>query len=208
MFGYIMINEQELRMREIALYRSYYCGLCEDLLESYGYAGQLSLSYDTAFLAFLLTSLYEPAAERVTETVCLVHPFRKHPMRRNDYTRYAADLTVLLSRQACLDDWTDEHKLRGLVFSKVLESAWKKAQERLPEKAAAIEESLARLHAIETRDTSAPGSCPPSPDEAGACFGELMGTLFACHHDEWEEPLRHMGFYLGKYIYLLDAYDD
>ena len=208
MFGYIMINEQELRMREIALYRSYYCGLCEDLLESYGYAGQLSLSYDTAFLAFLLTSLYEPAAERVTETVCLVHPFRKHPMRRNDYTRYAADLTVLLSRQACLDDWTDEHKLRGLVFSKVLESAWKKAQKRLPEKAAAIEESLARLHAIETRDTSAPGSCPPSPDEAGACFGELMGTLFACHHDEWEEPLRHMGFYLGKYIYLLDAYDD
>lgn len=126
MFGYIMINEQELRMREIALYRSYYCGLCEDLLESYGYAGQLSLSYDTAFLAFLLTSLYEPAAERVTETVCLVHPFRKHPMRRNDYTRYAADLTVLLSRQACLDDWTDEHKLRGLVFSKVLESAWKR----------------------------------------------------------------------------------
>ena len=133
MFGYVMINEPELRVREVSLYRSYYCGLCEDLLESYGYAGQLSLSYDTAFLAFLLTSLYEPAAERVTETVCLVHPFRKHPMRRNDYTRYAADLTVLLSRQACLDDWTDEHKLRGLVFSKVLEAAWKKAQERLPE---------------------------------------------------------------------------
>ena len=157
--------------------------------------------YDTAS-GFLLTSLYEPPRTGDRD-VCLVHPFRKHPMRRNDYTRYAADLTVLLSRQACLDDWTDEHKLRGLVFSKVLEAAWKKAQERLPEKAAAIEESLDRLHAIETRDTSAPGSCPPSPDEA-ACFGELMGTLFACHHDEWES--RHMGS-IWENTFTSDAYD-
>ena len=26
--------------------------------------------------------------------------------------------------------------------------------------------------------------------------------------DEWEENLRIMGFFLGKFIYLLDAYED
>ena len=35
-----------------------------------------------------------------------------------------------------------------------------------------------------------------------------MAELFAYRQDLWEQPLRRMGFYLGKFIYLLDAYDD
>ena len=35
-----------------------------------------------------------------------------------------------------------------------------------------------------------------------------MAELFAYRQDMWEQPLRRMGFYLGKFIYLLDAYDD
>ena len=27
-------------------------------------------------------------------------------------------------------------------------------------------------------------------------------------HDEWESSLRKIGFFLGKFIYLMDAYDD
>ena len=247
MFGYVMINEQELRVREVSLYRSYYCGLCEDLLESYGRAGQLTLNYDTTFLGFLLTCLYEPAEERRTETVCITHPFRKHAMRRNIYTQYAADMTILLTRYSLQDDWQDEKKVRGLVLSPALGSAFRRASARWPEKAKVIRECLDRLHALETRrpdrtdrtDRSAnaqkatPGEAGQTgsaaarkaapdeagrtgpaaeqqvtPDEAGACFGDLMAELFAYTNDAWEVPLRRMGFYLGKFIYLLDAYDD
>ena len=35
-----------------------------------------------------------------------------------------------------------------------------------------------------------------------------MSEVLAPKADEWEESLRNMGFYLGKFIYLLDAYDD
>ena len=35
-----------------------------------------------------------------------------------------------------------------------------------------------------------------------------LSEIFAVRHDEWEEELRHMGFYLGKFIYLMDAYED
>ena len=35
-----------------------------------------------------------------------------------------------------------------------------------------------------------------------------MGELFVYKKDVWEENLREMGFYLGKFIYILDAYDD
>ena len=204
MFGYILINEPELRMREIGLYRSYYCGLCEDLLESYGRPGQLTLSYDTTFLGFLLTCLYEPADERSTQTVCITHPFRKHPMRRNACTQYAADLTVLLAYYSMRDDWEDEKKLRGLAFSGLLQSAYRKASSRYPQKEAAIRDCLDRLHSIENAQN------PPdqAADMAGGCFGELMAELFAYRQDVWEEPLRRTGFFLGKYIYLLDAYDD
>ena len=213
MFGYIVINEPELRMREIALYRSYYCGLCEDLLETYGRAGQLTLSYDTTFLGFLLTCLYEPADERVTRTVCLPHPFHPHPMQRNRYTRYAADMTILLARYAGQDDWEDERKVRGLAVSGLLRGPFRKAAALHPEKAAVIRDCLLRLHAIEKQalqDASGPDGPAPEavPDAAGACFGDLMAEIFAFRQDEWEQPLRRMGFYLGKFIYLLDAYDD
>ena len=35
-----------------------------------------------------------------------------------------------------------------------------------------------------------------------------MGEIMACKKDLWEKDLRELGFYLGKYIYLLDAYED
>ena len=45
-------------------------------------------------------------------------------------------------------------------------------------------------------------------DRAGAIFGELMAEIFDYRHDMWSPALRNVGYYLGKYIYVLDAYDD
>ena len=35
-----------------------------------------------------------------------------------------------------------------------------------------------------------------------------MAELFVYRQDMWEEELRKFGFYLGKFIYIMDAYDD
>ena len=45
-------------------------------------------------------------------------------------------------------------------------------------------------------------------DEPAGCFGRLMAEIFIYREDHWAEKLRCMGFYLGKYIYIMDAYDD
>ena len=45
-------------------------------------------------------------------------------------------------------------------------------------------------------------------DKMSGIFGHIMEEIFAYRQDEWERSLRRMGFYLGKFIYLLDAYDD
>ena len=44
--------------------------------------------------------------------------------------------------------------------------------------------------------------------ECQESFGHIMEEVLAYKQDEWEESLRKIGFYLGKFIYLLDAYDD
>ena len=57
---------------------------------------------------------------------------------------------------------------------------------------------LARLEAEGSEDL----------DAVSGCFGELMAELFDYRQDHWSPELRSIGFHLGKFIYLLDAYDD
>ena len=37
---------------------------------------------------------------------------------------------------------------------------------------------------------------------------KIMEELFLYKKDRWEETLRKMGFFMGKFIYLMDAYED
>lgn len=36
----------------------------------------------------------------------------------------------------------------------------------------------------------------------------MVAEVFCWKEDEWAEELRTMGFYMGKFIYLMDAYED
>ena len=47
-----------------------------------------------------------------------------------------------------------------------------------------------------------------NPDEVSGYFGRIMEEVFVWRKDEWEADLRRMGFFLGKFIYLMDAYED
>lgn len=200
MFGYIVINKQELKFREFDVYHSFYCGLCQSLKKKYGKTGQMTLTYDLTFLIMLLSDLYqeEPACDQCR---CIAHPLEKHCTRTSHITDYAADMNLLLSYYKCLDDWNDEKKWSRRVIS----SALKKDADRIcatyPEKAATIEKWLLRLHTYEQNHTG-------TIDEIAGCFGQIMADIFAYRHDEWENDLRQMGFYLGKFIYLMDAYED
>ena len=77
MFGYIVPNQEALGEEDRTLYREYYCGLCSELHDRYGRSGQVTLSYDAAFLVLLLTSLYEEE-EEYSSVRCLLHPLHSH----------------------------------------------------------------------------------------------------------------------------------
>ncbi|HJA92004.1 MAG TPA: hypothetical protein H9717_02605 [Candidatus Eisenbergiella merdipullorum] len=200
MFGYVIVNKQELKFREFDLYQSYYCGFCRKLKEKYGIRGQLTLSYDMTFLILLLSGLYEEE-DVVSSCKCIAHPLERHATRTNRFTEYAADMNVILSYYHCMDDWNDEKKVLKRGYAGLLKKACAGAESRYPEKARLIKEELLQLQKYEKAGSQ-------DLDTVAGCFGNIMAEIFACRKDEWEDELRIMGFFLGKFIYLLDAYED
>ena len=201
MFGYVVVNSQELKIKDFNKYRSYYCGLCASLRENYGLRGQMSLSYDMTFLTMLLTSLYEPETDTVCRRGCAAKPFSKHVERRNSFSDYTADMTMLLSYYKCMDDWDDEKNFGRLLYALTIKRDIGAVRSKYPAKCEFIEKKLAEIKAIENRRER-------GIDAASGTFGEIMAEVFLWRRDEWERDLREIGFFLGKFIYLLDAYDD
>ncbi len=200
MFGYIVVNKPEMKFREFAVYQSYYCGLCRALKEKYGRWGQMTLSYDMTFLVMLLTGLYEPETHE-SVVRCITHPFEKHPVSRNVYTEYAADVNILLSYYKCEDDWLDERRFGRYLFASLLRKKNHRVAAEHPQKALKMMENLDRLHEAEKRGDA-------TIDETAGLFGEILAELFVYQEDEWADNLRRIGFFFGKFIYLMDAYDD
>ena len=107
MFGYVTIRKDDLKVKDYNKYQAYYCGLCQDIKEAYGKKGQATLTFDMTFLSILLTGLYE-CETKEEEHYCFLHPGKKHKCLRNKYTKYCADMNVLLAYYNLLDDWEDE----------------------------------------------------------------------------------------------------
>lgn len=200
MFGYVNINKQELKVKEYYKYKAYYCGLCHQLKKNYGRFGQMTLTYDMTFLIILLTSLYESNVTQAKKR-CLAHPTTKHWMITNEMSDYAADMNIALMYHKLLDDWSDDKSVIGFSGAKLLKRRYKKIEKKYPRQCEVIRSSLAKLAELEKQNEQ-------TVDEISRPFGELMGELFVYKKDIWEDTLRNIGFYLGKFIYLIDAYDD
>lgn len=200
MFGYVTVQKGELKVKDYYTYKAYYCGLCKVLKEKYGFLGQMTLTYDMTFLIILLTSLYEELPKH-EKNRCIVHPAKKHEMMYNQITEYAADMNIVLTYFHFADDWQDEKSKIGLTGIRLLHKTYLEIQEQYPDKCRKIQRCLQRLRAAEKRGEN-------NIDLVSRYFGELMAELLLYKEDVWKPTLKKVGFYLGKYIYILDAYDD
>lgn len=200
MFGYVTIYRKGLAEEELDRYQAYYCGLCQALGSRYGMPGRLALSYDMAFVAMLLSALYEPQTQ-FAQGRCVPHPLRSRPRASNEFQEYAADMTVLLAYYNLMDDWQDDHRRSSLRQATKLQPFLSSIQERWPRQCGIVAEQLSALRLLEESN---------SHDLDALCnaFGTLLGAVFDCRHDEWAAVLQTMGHGLGGFIYLMDAYDD
>ena len=200
MFGYVTIYEPELKVKDLKKYKAYYCGLCRMLKEKYGFMGQMTLTYDMTFAVILLSSLYENASEAERHR-CKVHPIKKQMMLRNEITDYAAAMNVLLAYYHMEDDWQDDRKVTSLMTKSMIHGKVRRIIEEHPRQSRAIRSALEELSSCEKEECT-------DIDRTAGCFGRLMEELFVYREDIWERNLRKMGFFLGKFIYIMDAYED
>ena len=187
-------------MKDFYKYKAYYCGLCKVLREKHGFLGQLTLTYDMTFLVILLHSLYE-SDMNFEEHRCVVHPAKKQKMLYNEITEYAADMNIVLTYFHFVDDWKDEKSKAGLVGVRAFRKTYLEIEKKYPKKCRIIRSCLKKLQTCEAQQEE-------NIDITARYFGELMAELLTYRQDVWTKTLRRMGFYLGKFIYILDAYDD
>lgn len=199
MFGYVMANKRDLSPEQEARYKAVYCGLCQTLKARRGLLMRFALRYDFVFLILLLDSLYD-AERNESCSRCAVHPFCKRQHETSEFTAYAADMTVALAYHKCLDDWRDDRNLFRRLEAAFLRRRYNAVASLWPGQCEAIGTALAGLQEIEAANGSA--------DAAAARFGEIMAALFAPQDDRWQERLRAFGAALGKFIYIMDAWDD
>ena len=200
MFGYIIINKAEMKFKEFDIYHAYYCGLCQSLLKRFGPLGQITLSFDMTFAAILLSSLYEP--QNVEKKCnCVAHPFERHIYYSNEYIDYVADMNVLLTLYKCEDDWNDDRRADKACFGCTLRKLSCKKRRQYREKEYKIKDLLAKISSLEKEECR-------DIDLISGLFGDIMSYIFVERIDEWSETLGKLGYYLGKFIYILDAYDD
>ena len=200
MFGYITVNKEELRLREWKEYHAYYCGLCRALKKEAGNNARLILTYDMTFLILILTGLYEPESKCYQQR-CAVHLGQQEKICENKFSFYAADMNILLSYYNLLDDWEDERKVLRRVLAKLLEKPCQKIAKKYPRQNQAILQYLKNLKQCEQNQEK-------NPDLPAGYTGELLGEIFVWKQDEWTDSLFSMGYHLGKFIYLMDAYED
>ena len=197
MFGFVTANMKELTKPQQDRYGAVYCGICRQIRSRSSQTARLSLSYDMAFLALLLMSLYEPE-ETGGDRACILHPIRKRAWVDNEYIRYAADMNVALAYYNAMDDIRDDNHLTARAMAAVLKQSLPDIAVRYPRQCKAIADCIEYLSQLEKEGCA-------NPDEPAGCFGTLMAELLVYREDMWAPTLRQMGMALGRFIYLTDA---
>jgi len=204
LFGYIKIDKNELKVRDYSLFKSYYCGVCRALKKEYGFPSRYFLSYDVTFLAVFLDALSKKPPTHC-QVRCMANPAVRRPaVEKNEAVLYAAAVNVLLVWFKLKDDLADNRSLKAAFLMLLMNGKKNKAKKRFPTLYNNIRDRLCELTALEKENCS-------QPDAVAAVFGKLMAEIFDAEQIEDGDTRRvgsHVGFLLGRLIYLLDAWAD
>lgn len=210
MFGYVKPKKSELLVREFEAYNGIYCSLCRQLGKSYGPFAKLSLNYDCTFFALVLLALAPKECPEFSAGRCTVNPLKKCAFCSGGAELdFAASLTVILTYYKLRDDLRDpglpKRIAAGLLYPA---AAWihRKAAKRQPKMEAIVSACMERQRFVEQTLNPGTDQCA----EPTALMLEQLLPLAAGR--EASEPdgrvLRQVGYYLGRWIYLIDAADD
>lgn len=204
MFGYVNISRESLSKEDFLLYRSYYCGLCKAIGKK-SQIFRLSLNNDLTFLSILLSGVSPDEPQILENRACIIHHIKKHnEIGYNRVLDYTADMNILLAYLKLADDAQDENGVSAKVTKKLLYPIVRDLIIKYEELYKKMSSELSRLFVLENEKCS-------SIDEVADCFAKLLEAVFEHFFDKDDENRKVMawlGYNLGRWIYIIDAYND
>ena len=208
MFGYIKPLKPELLVREYEQYKGVYCSLCWQLGKRYGVLSRLTLSYDCTFLAMLLLARSSrcPGFE---QGKCVVNPLKKCVFLKDEQPElvFAAALSVIMAYYKIRDDLHDPgalEKARAFLLWPVAARARKKAARDFPDMERVVADAMRQQAAAERESPLRVDACA---DPTAQMLSGIL-SLAAKKDSPEQRVLSQFGYFLGRWVYLMDAADD
>lgn len=206
MFGYIRIAKGDLKVKEYEFYKAVYCTLCKTMGREYSPFSRFTLSYDFTFFALLNMSLKE-GCDAVEKKHCVFNPLKKCVFCKNDDSiKLPAAAAVILNYYKVLDNIQDEKGLKKLGFvilKPFFKAPYKKAAKKYPNIDSYVNEYILSQNVAE-KDINC------NLDKAADPTAKMLSSLFKELSDDNSQKrvLERLGYCMGRYIYLIDAYCD
>lgn len=194
----------ELKIKDYEKFKAYYCGLCISIKKQFGEIPRLALNYDMTFLAILLDSLSKERNSYI-KSRCIAHPVKqKIKVVHSDAIDYAAFCNVALFYYKLLDDFNDDKSFKAKIKSSFLYKYLKNLNSKRSVQLSFIEKRLKELDTLEKNSSN------KILDELSHPFADLTAYIISNYTDniDIKFDLYWLGYNLGKWIYIIDAFDD
>ncbi len=212
LFGYVTVDKSEMLGKDFETYKAIYCSLCKQLGKDYSFLTRFILSYDCTFYAVIALSLADKCCGFCSGK-CKFNPLKK--------CNYIKSGEAALSKAAALSVVSVYYKLKdniadGGFFEKLLcylmmpfFSHWrKKALKNHPE----IESVVAKMSSAQF-EVEKDKLCfiDKAAEPTANMLSDVLALLIENDDQKSEEKRRVLssfGYFLGKWIYLIDAAND
>lgn len=213
MFGYVRPFKGEMLVKEYDAYKGVYCQLCRALGKYYGFPMRLTLSYDCTLYAMLALNQHDSAV-KAEKKRCCCNPMKKciyvcpanEDVFAEEAFHKAAALSVIMTVHKLRDTMADEGGLKAFgarILHLFAHRAMKKACNDYPFMADAVQKMMDDQYKAEHAEKI-------SLDRCSAPTAEMLQTICAelGGNDGEKAVLREVGYFLGRWIYIMDAADD
>ena len=204
MFGYIRPEQSELLVKEYEFYKAVYCGICREGGKKISRLTRFFLNHDFVFLCVIRMAVTGEKPEAVNKR-CPYGLKKKCMVCVSPSLDYTCASFGLLMYYKALDDVNDSKGIKKLFKKLVLpfvSPMRKKASKMCPGLDGIVSDGISALSSLEKENCRV-------PDEAADAFASLLGEVVSYGTTgEKRQILYDCGYHIGRYVYLIDAFED
>lgn len=207
MFGYVKPDKAELKIKEYETYKAVYCSLCKTLGKEYGLFSRFFLTYDATFFVLFFKSVFQTSPDCAHKGVCRFNPLKKcNYISEDEFFKKAAALTVIMFYYKLRDTLSDGTFLKKIITYFIypyIKIKFNKAARNYSQYNDIIKLQMERQTEIEQSDTdSVDLACDPS--------AKALSDIFSldAENPELANPIKRTAYCVGRWVYLMDAFDD